>query len=220
MHQPPDTPVPPEEEPSGDLPDGQSPQSKGSSSGDEDTRPLKELQDRRGGPPQGTGEVGRTPPATVLHEALSAAPRRQPEPPWSPTAETDRVRLIPKAAEPLPWRVIFQAASPASTTIGLDVRQPLVVGRLDPDGDQNPDLDLTPHLAQAHGVSRRHALLIPEADGLYLADLESTNGTWVNGEYLDPGKRHILTPGDRIEFGLLRVVVKSVTPLSRTSRGS
>ncbi len=54
------------------------------------------------------------------------------------------------------------------------------------------------------GVSRRHAELSREAEGWWIKDLGSVNGTLVNGERLT--ERHLLRIGDRIEiegFGLL-----------------
>jgi hypothetical protein len=47
-------------------------------------------------------------------------------------------------------------------------------------------------------ASRRHAELVPTASGWLLRDLDSTNGTFVNGERA--GER-VLRPGDRIEIG-------------------
>ena len=107
------------------------------------------------------------------------------------------------------------AASPGATTIGLDVRQSLAVGRVDPGADDQPDLDLSPHQALEHGVSRQHAELIPAEEALYLLDLGSTNGTWLNGSYLKPGQRRRLSAGDRLELGLLGLVVRSVSRIDR-----
>lgn len=149
------------------------------------------------------------PPATVLQKAGGGDLSRRPEPPPRPGDETAQVRLIPRPAQPPPWRVIFQTSEPLAT-IGLDVREQIVIGRADPEGTRNPDLDLTPYLTTEHGVSRRHAELVPTPDGLYLSDLGSTNGTWINGQYLEPGVRYRLTPGDRVDLGLLRLIVRTV----------
>ncbi len=194
MNQPPRS-----DDPSNDLPDAVEP----SSSPQE---PESELPDAS---PAGDADM---PPATVLQEASSLPLRRAPYPEDS---DTVKVRLVPRVPNPPPWRVIFQAFGPAPATIGLDVRQALVIGRVDPEVDEQPDLDLSPHQALEHGVSRQHAVLIPEQEALYLVDMESTNGTWVNGAYLKPGHRYPLAAGDQIELGLLRLVVKSVVPLSR-----
>ncbi|HET8539717.1 MAG TPA: diguanylate cyclase [Anaeromyxobacter sp.] len=47
-------------------------------------------------------------------------------------------------------------------------------------------------------VSRRHARIAPEEDGHVVADLGSTNGTWVNGVEVE---RRRLAAGDRIRVG-------------------
>jgi pSer/pThr/pTyr-binding forkhead associated (FHA) protein len=47
-------------------------------------------------------------------------------------------------------------------------------------------------------ASRRHASIVDAADGFEVRDLDSTNGTFVNGEAIE--KRR-LEPGDRIEIG-------------------
>lgn len=49
------------------------------------------------------------------------------------------------------------------------------------------------------GVSRYHALIEERADGWWLSDLDSANGTWVNGERLKAERQ--LNDGDAISFG-------------------
>ncbi len=180
-----------------------------------DTRPLKPLRPLQPGTAPGLLRPRRR-PATILHEASSAPPPRLPRVDSPEPDDTNRVRAVPKLAEPPAWRLILITAARKPSTIGLDVRETLVIGRADPEGSQNPDFDLTPHLALEHGVSRQHAVLIPTGEALYLVDLDSTNGTWINGSYLEPGQRYPLNVGDRVELGLLRLVVKSVGPLSRS----
>lgn len=183
-----------------------------------DTRPLKPLGRQPAPSDVPSSAEDSPPPATILREAGSASPPPARRPVIGEDDDTNRVRLIPRIPAPPPWRVIFVVGGSQVTTIGLDVRQPLVIGRADGDHEQpDPDLDLTSHLALEHGVSRQHAVLIPSADGLYLADLGSTNGTWVNGQFVGPGERFPLSVGDRVEFGLLRLVVRSVAPLVRSS---
>ncbi len=50
----------------------------------------------------------------------------------------------------------------------------------------------------ADDVSRRHARVAPEGGGHVLVDLDSTNGTFVNGRRVG---RHRLAPGDRVQVG-------------------
>ena len=47
-------------------------------------------------------------------------------------------------------------------------------------------------------VSRRHARITADAEGHVLVDLDSTNGTWVNGREVEV---HRLAAGDRIRLG-------------------
>jgi hypothetical protein len=196
MSQPPNSNEPPDEPPGIEEP----PVKK------DDTRPLK-VQHLR------PKESRTAPPATVLRETGEAgAAGKLPLP---EDKETARVRMLPRLPDPPCWRVIFQATSPNSATIGLDVRHHLVVGRADPGVDDQPDLDLSPHQAVEQGVSRRHAELIPTEEALYLLDLDSTNGTWLNGSYLKPGQRRMLSLGDRVELGLMGLVVRSISRINR-----
>jgi hypothetical protein len=171
-----------------------------------DTRPLRPLHPKP--------KPAEPPPAaTVLQEARPGAVRK----PLVPHSEdTSRVRLVPRLPSPPSWRVIFLVGSaPPPTTLGLDVRQEVVMGRADAGGDAPPGLDLAPYLAADQGVSRQHAVLVPMNEGLCIGDLGSKNGTWINGQFLEPGARHQLAPGDVIELGLLRLVVRSITLQSR-----
>jgi hypothetical protein len=48
-------------------------------------------------------------------------------------------------------------------------------------------------------VSRQHLRVARTAEGMLVVDLNSTNGTFVNGERV---RRHLLRPGDRIRIGM------------------
>ncbi|NDJ52120.1 MAG: FHA domain-containing protein [Chloroflexi bacterium] len=185
---------------------------------DNATRPLKPVRIKRGAsmPRRGGRPADSSPPATVLRSASSkdpTAPRRDRL--SRLLDDTGRVRLVPKTSDPPPWRVIFQVTGPNGAVVGLDVRQPLVLGRRDPNGVDDPDVDLTPHLIPEHGISRTHAVLIPATEALFIADLDSTNGTWVNGNYVEPGERFPLATSDHIELGLMRLEIRSITPIQR-----
>ncbi len=58
------------------------------------------------------------------------------------------------------------------------------------------------HFVVDHGqVSRLHARLELDHEQITLLDLNSTNGTYVNGERLLPGQARRLRAGDKIDFG-------------------
>jgi hypothetical protein len=66
-------------------------------------------------------------------------------------------------------------------------------------------------------VSRRHATITRKADSYELADLGSTNGTFVNGRRLV--KPTALKPGDEIKFGAVRFSFDPKSVPSRLIRG-
>ncbi len=55
-------------------------------------------------------------------------------------------------------------------------------------------------------VSRRHAQLSQTEQGWLLKDLQSENGTWVNG---DKVSERLLADGDRVQFGTVRLVFRA-----------
>jgi pSer/pThr/pTyr-binding forkhead associated (FHA) protein len=78
-----------------------------------------------------------------------------------------------------------------------------VVGRRD-SSSFRPDVDLSLWGGYRSGVSRRHALLVRKpGHQLYLVDLGSSNGTFINGERLVPEQPYLLHDGDEIKFGHL-----------------
>lgn len=58
-------------------------------------------------------------------------------------------------------------------------------------------------------LSRRHAKLVIEGDHLRVIDLQSENGTYINGQKIDEGKAY---PGDELKFDRQRFVVVGPSP--------
>jgi len=56
-------------------------------------------------------------------------------------------------------------------------------------------------------VSRLHARFRQQGNTVYLQDLDSTNGTYVNGKLLFAGEEKIIKKGDEIQFGKIKVNV-------------
>lgn len=56
------------------------------------------------------------------------------------------------------------------------------------------------YILAARGVSRMHAKIMERTDGMYLLDLNSTNGTYLNGEMIESGKDYKLEEGDMVTF--------------------
>ncbi len=61
---------------------------------------------------------------------------------------------------------------------------------------------------KARGISRIHAKISREEDCYYLTDLNSTNGTFLNGGRLGINEKARLRPGDSVGFADIRYVVE------------
>ncbi len=83
----------------------------------------------------------------------------------------------------------------------------LVVGRADSVTDYMPDIDLTPFGAYRLGLSRRHAIIRVENQALIVKDLQSRNGTFVNGTRVPSGGTLPLHDGDAVRFGNLSMKI-------------
>lgn len=86
----------------------------------------------------------------------------------------------------------------------------LVIGRIDPDTGQSPDVDLENFSGMEKGVSRRHATIIRKDGSLNLVDAGSHNGTYLNGQRLIAHQPRVLRDGDDIRLGFLVLRVKFV----------
>jgi hypothetical protein len=94
------------------------------------------------------------------------------------------------------------------TQLGFNVslnKGPVVIGRRG--SNCIPHVDLGPYAGEVLGVSRQHVRIERDGDTLVVVDLESHNGTYLNGEELKPSKRYQLHNGDALQLGhmLLRV---------------
>lgn len=91
-----------------------------------------------------------------------------------------------------------------------------ILGRfLPPDREEDTVyIDLTPFHAYELGVSRKHLLLSYEEDQLVAYDLNSNNGSLLNGECLTWHTGKVLKDGDELMLGSLciRVYITSEVP--------
>lgn len=70
-----------------------------------------------------------------------------------------------------------------------------------------PDVDLNKYEAYDAGISRMHAELRIAEDGLYVIDLESSNGTIINGKRLSAQEAEPIQHGDIMQLGRLRIQI-------------
>ena len=78
-----------------------------------------------------------------------------------------------------------------------------LIGRQDASSGIVPDLDLGPFGALEKGVSRLHAALRRGDEVLSIVDLDSANGTYLNGQRLAAHQPRLLRDGDEIRLGKL-----------------
>jgi len=86
-------------------------------------------------------------------------------------------------------------------------RNEFTLGRVSEGQPVMPDIDLGPFQAYTHGVSRLHAVIRRGVDNVLLCDLESANGTFVNGQRLTPNEEHALVHGDVVTLGGLKMQI-------------
>jgi len=98
--------------------------------------------------------------------------------------------------------------SEATAPLIVDTISPeMVFGRSDTATAFMPVIDLTRYGAYRLGLSRRHAILRRQGNLLYLMDLGGRNGTALNGHRLDANQSCLLSSGDEITLGNLRLRV-------------
>jgi pSer/pThr/pTyr-binding forkhead associated (FHA) protein len=93
--------------------------------------------------------------------------------------------------------------------IVLPEQETVIVGRATHrDNQEQPDVDLGSFEINKNKISRRHLSLCRKGSQIYVSDLYSTNGTWVNGQRLLAPSQCMLREGDELGLGDLKIKVK------------
>ena len=130
-----------------------------------------------------------------------AEPTAAPEPPPEPAPTPPPVPVATSS----PSRTQLQQVSARLVHIKSDTHVELpqnlsVIHIGKPNDRVPPDIDVS-GFENSEVVSRIHSDIRVEGDAYYIEDVNSSNGTYVNGMSLLPGNRHRLRPGDRISMG-------------------
>ena len=91
----------------------------------------------------------------------------------------------------------------ATFTLEAPNTEGYVLGRTDEGSDYMPDIDLATYSGREQGVSRRHAALVRYRGTIHIVDLNSVNGTFLNGKRLLPETPYPLNVGDSLKLGNL-----------------
>ncbi len=94
-------------------------------------------------------------------------------------------------------KVILELQDQPSNVRRVTVRHDIVIGR-------GSDCNLRLSSPQ---VSRRHCFLRVGREGVSVTDLDSSNGTYVDGKRIKPGKRYDLVGGSALAVGPIKFVV-------------
>ena len=86
-------------------------------------------------------------------------------------------------------------------------RTEFTLGRVSESQPIMPDIDLTPYQAYASGVSRLHAVIRREREQVFVMDLGSSNGTYLNGKRLKSNTNQALNHGDMLSLGKLKIQI-------------
>jgi len=116
-----------------------------------------------------------------------------PEPPTPPTPTP----TPPPTPTPTPPAAKFVTST--GQEIALPDKAEIVIGRTDVGAVV--DIDTTPYGGHPGGVSRRHCKITVQGDQYSIEDLNSTNGTFVNGTQLTPNTPTPLQNGAQIVLG-------------------
>jgi hypothetical protein len=162
------------------------------------------------GHPNMTGSGFCTECGVVLLPSERTTTQKKAGPPLAVAAEH---RWEPASAQATPtdnWVTLHLLDT--GEVMPLSERNEFTLGRATDGQPVLPDVDLAPYQAYTHGVSRLHAVLKRGVDDIYLMDLESANGTFINGKRLEPNEEHTLANGDVVALGGLKiqVLLKSV----------
>jgi pSer/pThr/pTyr-binding forkhead associated (FHA) protein len=90
----------------------------------------------------------------------------------------------------------------------IDVEYPIYEGRntVGRFADKPVDIDLmNQESVEQIWCSRQHAVVTCDAGVVAVEDLNSLNGTWVNGVRIHPGQRRLLKPGDILQIGTVQM---------------
>lgn len=106
----------------------------------------------------------------------------------------------------VPSQVYF--VLPDGNEYAVDLSHDVVIGRQPREDDPPVTVDLESFDGHDLGVSRHHAMIKYIKSNLVLVDLDSINGTFVNGHRALPLKRYNVMDGDTITIGRLTLEVR------------
>src|SRR3954464_164106 len=105
-------------------------------------------------------------------------------------------------------RLTLHILPDATRTLKFPHNARILVGRADDEETANDlMLELSHYGGESNGVSRVHAAIHDQEGMVYITDLNSTNGTRINGLLLNPEQPYRLRETDELQFGNLTIIL-------------
>ena len=112
-------------------------------------------------------------------------------------------RLTRNAIETLGLYIVSQ-----NIELVVDLLDVNYIGRSYPQNGYFDGIDFSAFDAYKLGVSRRHVILKRDGGRLFVADNNSTNGTYLNGALLQPLQPYLVKHDDHVRLGAFEFVIK------------
>ncbi len=122
------------------------------------------------------------------------------------------VNPMPKPGGHIEIDTITLAIKLDQIRVSVPIGQEVLISRSHPSNQVQPHVDLTQYGATASGTSRLHAAIWRDESGWWLKDLDSSNGTWINGERAAPHAPYRLQPINHL--WLAKLELRIILPVS------
>ncbi|MBK8033865.1 MAG: FHA domain-containing protein [Anaerolineae bacterium] len=108
-------------------------------------------------------------------------------------------------------QLVVRVANSENAVISIDppAAEGYVIGRSDEASSYVPDIDLVQYDAREKGVSRRHSALVRFQGATCVIDLNSVNGTFVDGKRLAPDSPHPIGRSCNVTLGTLTLSISN-----------
>jgi hypothetical protein len=107
-----------------------------------------------------------------------------------------------------PDKVITLVIAGSGRCIRVATTKEHIIGRKDSRTGATPGVDLSEDGGYDGGVSRQHAIISVQNAVCLVEDLESSNGTFINGRQLEPYKPTVIYHRDNLTLGKLLIRVE------------
>jgi pSer/pThr/pTyr-binding forkhead associated (FHA) protein len=121
---------------------------------------------------------------------------------------TNNAYLFETEKMSFPPRHVRFVVEESNETLEVVVNRPIIIGRSD--HNSPVDVDLTHKGGYRLGISRQHLALVPAGAAIVATDLDSRNGSKLNGEPMMPMQRYVIHSGDTLQLSGLNLHIHAI----------